>query len=283
MTGVSVARSPTTRLLHRARLIFVLTALLPTVLMTAIGIILLATGGSKSMSLVGGILVLAFCATALDRLHARHDLRDPRRRAGRRAERVPVVGLARAAHAADVDPDVHRHAARGPRRGSRRAAALPDRDQPGARRASTAWSASSSSCRRSSRATPPSSGARSRSPTSSSDALAAFEAVRFGSEVDLRVTVEPGLRCRGDRGALAQALGNLLSNAWKYTRPSDKRIAVDASGRHRPRGHRGHRQRRRHPAPPSRRRSSRSSSAAGRGARAAARARASAWRSCAPS
>ena len=42
-----------------------LAALVPTVLMTAIGIILVASGGSKSLSIVGGILVLAFCATAL--------------------------------------------------------------------------------------------------------------------------------------------------------------------------------------------------------------------------
>ena len=58
-------RSPTTVFLHRARVIFMLAALVPTVLITAIGIILVASGGSKSLSLVGGILVLAFCATAL--------------------------------------------------------------------------------------------------------------------------------------------------------------------------------------------------------------------------
>ena len=39
------------------------------------------------------------------------------------------------------------------------------------------------------------------------DALAAFEAVRFGSDVTLNVTVEPGLTVSGDRGALAQAAG----------------------------------------------------------------------------
>jgi signal transduction histidine kinase len=62
-----------------------------------------------------------------------------------------------------------------------------------------------------------------------SDALAAFEAVRFGSDVTLNVTVEPGLTVSGDRGALAQALGNLLSNAWKYTQAQEKRITIDAS------------------------------------------------------
>ena len=56
---------PSTVVLYRARLIFTLTALIPTVLITVLGIIILAEGGSKSMAVVGGILVLAFCATAL--------------------------------------------------------------------------------------------------------------------------------------------------------------------------------------------------------------------------
>jgi len=41
------------------------TAMIPTVLMTVIGIILLAIGGSKSVAVIGGILVLSFCAMAL--------------------------------------------------------------------------------------------------------------------------------------------------------------------------------------------------------------------------
>src|SRR5512140_410241 len=58
-------RSPTTRFLNRARLVFTLTALIPTIFMTVIGIVFLTIGGSKSMALVGGILVLSFCAVAL--------------------------------------------------------------------------------------------------------------------------------------------------------------------------------------------------------------------------
>ena len=48
--------APTTVVLYRARLIFTLTALIPTVLMTALGIIFVAEGGSKSMAVVGGRL-----------------------------------------------------------------------------------------------------------------------------------------------------------------------------------------------------------------------------------
>jgi len=58
-------RSPTIIFLQRARMVFMLTALIPTVFMTVIGIVILATGGSKSAAVVGGILVLAFCGTAL--------------------------------------------------------------------------------------------------------------------------------------------------------------------------------------------------------------------------
>src|SRR6185369_12718860 len=64
IAGVKV-HAPTSVVLYRARLIFTLTALIPTVLITALGIIFLASGGSKSVAVVGGILVLAFCGTAL--------------------------------------------------------------------------------------------------------------------------------------------------------------------------------------------------------------------------
>jgi signal transduction histidine kinase len=63
------------------------------------------------------------------------------------------------------------------------------------------------------------------------DALAAFEAIQFGGDasVDVRVDLQPGVSVFGDRAALAQAVGNLLSNAWKYTRAGDKKIQVTAA------------------------------------------------------
>src|SRR5262249_24048993 len=56
------------------------------------------------------------------------------------------------------------------------------------------------------------------------DALATLETLRFSKDVDLRVDVDERLVVRGDRAALAQAVGNLLANAWKYTPGGDKRI-----------------------------------------------------------
>ena len=62
-----------------------------------------------------------------------------------------------------------------------------------------------------------------------SDALASFEAVKVGGEVDLRVKLEPDLVVYGDRAALAQAVGNLLGNAWKYTPSQGKKIDLVAA------------------------------------------------------
>ena len=63
------------------------------------------------------------------------------------------------------------------------------------------------------------------------DALTAFEAMKIGGEAeaaDVRADLDPDLLVYGDRSALAQAMSNLLSNAWKYTRPTGKKIEVRA-------------------------------------------------------
>jgi two-component system phosphate regulon sensor histidine kinase PhoR len=49
------------------------------------------------------------------------------------------------------------------------------------------------------------------------DAVATLHTASLGASVDLRVEVEPGLQVVGDRAALARAVANLLVNAWKYT------------------------------------------------------------------
>jgi two-component system, OmpR family, phosphate regulon sensor histidine kinase PhoR len=52
-------------MLHRAQVVLILAALVPTILTTPIGVVLLAEGGSNHLTLVAGILVLAFCAAAV--------------------------------------------------------------------------------------------------------------------------------------------------------------------------------------------------------------------------
>lgn len=62
------------------------------------------------------------------------------------------------------------------------------------------------------------------------DALAAFEATRLAGNAEVDTEVQPGLTVLGNRSALAQAVGNLLSNAWKFTAPTEKKIDVRVEG-----------------------------------------------------
>jgi two-component system, OmpR family, phosphate regulon sensor histidine kinase PhoR len=215
--------------LHRARVTFMLAALVPTVLITAIGIILVVSGGSKSLSLVGGILVLAFCATALAGYTmgsifvkrganlasvqneflslVSHELRTPltsillfidtlrEDRVESPAERQRCLAVVHQ-ELTRLDGLVGKLIALS-KLESRRA----EFDQHPVRVADLV-----------------------------KDALASFEAVRIGgdSQVDVSTELDPDLLVYGDQAALAQALGNLLSNAWKYTRPADKKIEIRA-------------------------------------------------------
>ena len=223
-----IARSPTTRLLYRARLIFVLTALIPTVLMTAIGIILLATG-AESARLVGGILVVSFCAMALT------------------GYTIGTIFVTRGASLAAVQNEFLSsvsHELRTPLTSIRmfidtlredrvhdpveRQRCLTVINQELARLDGLVGKLIELSKIESRHAV------FDRRAVSVADvvadALRAFEAVRMGAaDVELKVEVEPDLRVYGDRAALAQALANLLSNAWKYTGTTEKKIAVSAA------------------------------------------------------
>jgi two-component system phosphate regulon sensor histidine kinase PhoR len=220
-------RSPTTRLLNRARLIFTLTALIPTVLMSVIAVILLATGGSKSMAVVGGILVLSFCAMALTGYiigtifvtrgaslaavqneflsSVSHELRTPltsirifidtlrEERVHDREEKQRCLAIINQ-ELGRLDGLVGRLI---------ELSKIEHRHAAFDRRAVTVADIVA-------------------------DALASFEAIKFGSDVDLRVELEPNLTVVGDRAALAQAVGNLLGNAWKYTPAQGKKIDIVA-------------------------------------------------------
>jgi two-component system, OmpR family, phosphate regulon sensor histidine kinase PhoR len=222
-------RSPTAVFLHRARVTFMLAALVPTVLITAMGIILVVSGGSKSLSLVGGILVLAFCATALAGYTmgtifvtrganlasvqneflslVSHELRTPLTSILMFIETLREDRVVSPAERQRCLAIIHQELTRLDglvgklielsKIESRHAAF----DQHPVRVADLVG-----------------------------DALASFEAVRMGGEadVDVRSTLDPDLEVYGDRAALAQALGNLLSNAWKYTRATDKKIEIRA-------------------------------------------------------
>jgi two-component system phosphate regulon sensor histidine kinase PhoR len=221
-------RSPTTVFLNRARLIFTLTALVPTVFITVIGIVLVATG-SKSVAIVGGILVLALCATAL---------------AGYGLGTLFVTRGASLAAIQNEFMSAVSHEIRTPLTSIRMFIETLRDDRvtdPGERqrcltivhqelgRLDGLVGKLSTLSKIESRHT-----AFDRRPVAVSDivndARAALDAVRLGAEGDLQVSLQPDLVVSGDREALVQAVTCLLVNAWKYTPAEGKRIDVRATG-----------------------------------------------------
>jgi two-component system phosphate regulon sensor histidine kinase PhoR len=209
-------------------MIFMLTALIPTVLMTAIGIILIATVGSNSVALVGGILVLAFCGTAL---------------AGYALGTYFVTrGASLAAVQSEFLSSVS-HELRTPLTSIRifidtlredrvhdtveKQRCLTVIHQELIRLDSLVGKLFSLSKIESSSA------AFKRNTVAISDivhdALIAFEAIRMGAEVDLKLNLEADLMVNGDKESLVLALGNLLGNALKYSPPQGKRIEISTT------------------------------------------------------
>jgi len=206
-----------------------LTAMIPTVLMTGIGVILLATGGSQSVALVGGILVLSFCAMALT------------------GYVIGSIFVTRGASLAAVQNEFLSsvsHEIRTPLTSIRmfidtlredrvrdpveRLRCLTVIDQELGRLDGLVGRLIELSKIEHRHAV------FDHQPVGVSDivsdALASFEAIKVGGKVELQVTVEPDLSVLGDRAALAQAVANLLGNAWKYTPTDGKKIEVVAGG-----------------------------------------------------
>jgi two-component system phosphate regulon sensor histidine kinase PhoR len=204
------------------------TALIPTVLMTAIGIVLLATGGSKSVAVVSGILVLAFCVTSLigyvlgtifvtrgaglaaiqnEFLSAvSHELRTPLTSIQLFIDTLREERISDPAERQRCLSVVHEELARL----DSLVGKLIELSKLESRRE-----------------------AFERKPVALADvideALVAFKAITVGSsDVDLTVNVEPDVSVFGDRRALGQAVANLLANSWKYTAAETKRISVTA-------------------------------------------------------
>ncbi len=61
------------------------------------------------------------------------------------------------------------------------------------------------------------------------EAIAAFDAVTLTNPTPITTTIEPDLVIVGDRPILVRALLNLLTNSWKYS-GDDKRISIEARG-----------------------------------------------------
>jgi len=212
--------------LRRAQLILMLAVLVPTILMTALGIVLLAVGTS-SVTVFAGVLVLAFTTTAvtgyilgtifvsrgtsLARVQndffssVSHELRTPltsihlllESLAGDRLardERDHVIGLL-SREVSRLDQLLVRTLDLSRLQTGRHAfEMLP--------MAAAELAA---------------------------EAVAAFDAASLSQPTPIAVDVEPGLIVVGDRTTLVRAVANLLINAWKYT-GDDKRITLRIHG-----------------------------------------------------
>ena len=223
------SRSPTTLFLYRARLIFMLASLIPTVLITAIGVILVASGERRSLTIATGVLVLAFGATALAGYFfgtyfvtrganlarvqneflssVSHELRTPLTSILMFIETLRDDRLTSSDERRRCLTVAHREL-------TRLDGLVGDLIQLSKIEAGRAVLV--------------------REPVQVADvvadALAAFEATRLAGNAEVYTDVQPGLTVFGNRPALAQALGNLLSNAWKCTAPTEKKIDVRVEG-----------------------------------------------------
>ena len=211
------------RQLRRAQLVLMLATLMPTVAMTAIGVILIALGQSTT-TLILGVLVLGFCTSGITGYilgsifvgkgaslveiqndfvsSVSHELRTPitsinllieslsnnRLEDGDRSQVLSLLG-----------------------RETARLQALVDRVLELSRLQSTY------------------SYARERIDVAGlvEEAIASFDALTLSNPTPVSRDLEPDLTIVGDRSTLVRALANLLTNAWKYT-GTEKKIVIEA-------------------------------------------------------
>jgi two-component system, OmpR family, phosphate regulon sensor histidine kinase PhoR len=211
--------------LHRAQVVLMLAVLLPTIMMTVVGVVLLATSSGSVPAIVSGVLVLTFCTSGitgyilgsifvskgatLARIQndfvssVSHELRTPLTsihllieslRDGRLsdAERVTVLSLLA--------------------RETGRLEVLVGRVLELSRLEASYIYA--------------------RDPLEVEavidEAIAAFDAVTLTRPTPVTRQIQPGLTVAGDRPMLVRALVNLLTNSWKYT-GEDKQITIGAA------------------------------------------------------
>ena len=221
-------RPPANVFLHRAQLIFILAALIPTIFMTILGIVLLVVGSSHTMAVIVGILVLALCASSLTgyilgtifvtrgaylaRLQneflssVSHELRTPLTSIEMFLETLSDERV--------TDPEEKRRCLDIVHQEVKRLDGLVGR----LIELSKMQSGRHAFERR-----------RIAVKEIVDKALASFEVVRVGTPVDLFVSVDADLYVHGDPAALAQAVANLLTNAWKYTPRDKKKIELVAA------------------------------------------------------
>ncbi|GAB4569812.1 MAG: hypothetical protein Tsb0020_24160 [Haliangiales bacterium] len=220
-------RAPANVQLHRAQLILMLATLVPTVLMTGLGIVILALSSSSVGLLITGILVLTFCTTSItgyilgsifvqrgaslarvqsDFLSSvSHELRTPLTSINLFIETLRDNRLTDPEDAQKCLDLLHQEVGR--LQGLVARLLELSRMETGKHHFERAPV---------------------RINDIVTDALAALDAATLPVHIDVEVILEPELVIIGDRATLAQALVNLLTNAWKYTPAGNKNISLQA-------------------------------------------------------
>lgn len=212
--------------LRRAQLIFALAALVPTVLMTAVGIVLLIVGEGSATTLVSGVLVLTFCTSIItgyilgsifvnkgatlarvqnDFVSAvSHELRTPV---------TSIRLLLESLRDGRLEDDDRKQVLDLLARETDRLDGLVGRVLELSRLESGAHAYM-----------------RERLEVKDlvEEAVAVFDAHTLSHPTPIETHLDPDLVVTADRDTLVRALANLLVNAWKYT-GDNKKIAVEAS------------------------------------------------------
>jgi two-component system phosphate regulon sensor histidine kinase PhoR len=211
--------------LRRAQLVLMLATLLPTIAMTAVGLLLL-TLGSSTTTLISGVLVLTLCTTVITGYILGSMF------VGKGASLVRVQN--------DFVSSVS-HELRTPLTSIRllieslRDGRLPDEDRTQVlsllARETDRLDVLVERVLELSRLQSSHVYGRDAVDVASlvDESIAAFDALTLTRPTPITRILEPGLAVTGDRPTLVRALVNLLTNAWKYT-GDDKQIEIEARG-----------------------------------------------------
>ncbi len=221
-------RAPANVLLRRAQLVLMLATLVPTVLMTALGIVLLATG-SRSVSVVAGVLVLAFCTSSV----TGYILGSIFVSKGASLARVQHDYLSTVSHELNTPLtsirmfiDTLRDEDKLTEEEKQKCLSLLHQETD---RMSGLVARLQELARIETRQH-----AFEQQPVDMTEvvdsAVAAFNVATLPAEISIDKQVEPGLTVRGDKAALSRVISNLLTNAWKYTSDHDRDIALMVRG-----------------------------------------------------
>ena len=211
--------------LRRAQVVLMLAVLLPTIMMTVVGIVLLATASGSVPAVVSGVLVLTFCTSGI----TGYILGSMFVAKGAALVRIQNDFVASVSHELRT-PLTSIHLLIESLRDGR----LDDAERPQVltllARETGRLEALVGRVLELSRLQSSYDYARDTLDLASvvDEAIAAFDAITLTRPTPITRQIDPGLLVVGDRPTLVGALVNLLTNAWKYT-GDDKRIEITAS------------------------------------------------------